>query len=59
MSMATVTIPFDGRPVTFDVPDRNLAEILSPKPSTPLNDLDLAIDHAPDMLPIPTFEPLG
>jgi len=46
--MANVTIPFGGRPVTFGVPDRNLAEILSPKPSMPLNDLDLAIKAAFD-----------
>ena len=46
--MANVTIPFGGRPVTFGVPDRNLAEILSPKPSMPLNDLDLAIKDAFD-----------
>ncbi len=55
--MANVTIPFDGRPVTFGVSDRNLAEILSPKPSTPLSDLDLAIDAALDA-PIGQ-EPLG
>ena len=46
--MANVTIPFGGRPVTFGVPDRNLAEILSPKPSTPLSDLDQAINAAFD-----------
>lgn len=46
--MATVTIPFDGNPVTFDVPDRNLAEILSPRASTPLSDLERAIDAALD-----------
>lgn len=55
--MANVTIPFDGRPVTFGVPDRNLAEILSPKPSMPLSDLDLAINAAFDA-PIGQ-EPLG
>ena len=44
--MTTVTIPFDGNPSTFAVPDRNLAEILSPKPSTPLSDLERAINEA-------------
>ena len=34
--MAIVTIPFDGNPLSFAVPDRNLVEVLSPKPSTPL-----------------------
>ena len=47
--MATVTIFFDGNPVTFGVPDRNLAEILSPRPSTPLSDLERAIDAALDV----------
>jgi hypothetical protein len=37
--MAKVTIPFDGKPLSFEVPERNLAEILSPKPSTPLSGL--------------------
>ncbi|MFO7712951.1 nickel-dependent lactate racemase [Desulfosarcina sp.] len=44
--MATVTIPFDGKPATFGVPDRNLAEILSPRPSVPLSDLECAIKAA-------------
>jgi nickel-dependent lactate racemase len=46
--MATVTIPFGGSPLTFGVPDRNLAEILSPRPSTPLSDLEQAIRDALD-----------
>ncbi|MGA6925833.1 MAG: nickel-dependent lactate racemase [Desulfosarcina sp.] len=46
--MAHVSIPFDGDPLTFEVPDRNLAEVLSPQPSTPLADLDRAIDSALD-----------
>ncbi|HSO17806.1 MAG TPA: nickel-dependent lactate racemase [Desulfosarcina sp.] len=46
--MATVTIPFAGQPTTFDVPDPNLAEVLSPRPSTPLTDLDRAIEAALD-----------
>ena len=44
--MAKVSIPFDGTPVTFEVPDRNLAEVLSPKPSAPLADLEAAIEAA-------------
>ncbi len=47
--MATVTIPFDGNPLTFGVPDRNLAEILSPRPSSPLSDLERAINAALDL----------
>lgn len=46
--MAIVTIPFDGNPVDFNVPDRNLAEILGPKPSRPLSDLERAIEAAFD-----------
>lgn len=46
--MASVCIPFGGMPLSFDVPDRNLAEILSPRPSTPLADLEGAIDSALD-----------
>lgn len=46
--MKTVTIPFDGKPVSFGVPDHNLAEILSPRPSTPLSDLDRSIEAALD-----------
>lgn len=44
--MAKVSILFDGTPVTFEVPDRNLAEVLSPKPSAPLADLEAAIEAA-------------
>jgi nickel-dependent lactate racemase len=44
--MATVTIPFDGRPLSFEVPDANLAQVLSPNPSTPLPDLDAAVETA-------------
>ena len=46
--MATVTIPFNGNPLSFVVPNRNLAEILSPKSSIPISDLDRAIDDAFD-----------
>jgi len=45
-AMTTVTIPFDGRPLGFDVPDRNLAQVLSPNPSIPVPDLDAAIEAA-------------
>lgn len=47
--MAIVTIPFDGNPSSFAVPDRNLAEVLSPKPSKPLSDLERAINLALDV----------
>ena len=46
--MAPVTIPFGGTPATFLVPDSNLAEVLSPRPSTALPDLDRAIETALD-----------
>lgn len=44
--MARVTIPFGGKPLSFDVPDRNLAEVLQPHPSTPLDDLEASIAEA-------------
>jgi len=44
--MATITIPFGGGPLRFEVPDRNLAQVLKPNPSTPLADLDAAIRAA-------------
>ncbi len=46
--MATVTIPFDGKPYSFEVPDKNLAEVLSPRHSEPLADLDGEIVRALD-----------
>ena len=46
--MTTLTIPFGGKPRELEVPDRNLAEVLSPKPSKPLPDLDAAIETALD-----------
>ena len=42
--MATVTIPFDGKPLRFEVPDANLAQVLKPNRSAPLRDLDAAIE---------------
>ncbi len=46
--MTVLTIPFDGEPCELEVPDRNLAEVLSPKPSEALPDLDAAIEAALD-----------
>jgi len=46
--MATITFPFDGKPYSFQVPDSNLAEVLSPRVSEPLIDLDGAIRKALD-----------
>ena len=46
--MTKVTIPFDGQPLTFSLPEENLIEVLSPKPTTPLSDLTSAIDNALD-----------
>ena len=44
--MATVTIPFGGNPLRFEVPDRNLAQVLKPNASSPLANLDAAIHAA-------------
>ncbi|MFW2368999.1 MAG: nickel-dependent lactate racemase [Desulforhopalus sp.] len=46
--MANVTFPFDGKPYSFEVADRNLVEVLSPKPSEILSNLDQAIKKALD-----------
>lgn len=44
--MTEITIPFNGKPLSFAVPDDNLAEVLNPRPSTPLANLDQAIEAA-------------
>jgi nickel-dependent lactate racemase len=44
--MTTVTIPFDGQPLSFEVPEANLAQVLRPNPSTPIHNLDAAIEAA-------------
>jgi nickel-dependent lactate racemase len=44
--MATVSIPFGGKPLTFEVPSGNLSQVLKPNPSKPLADLDAAIEAA-------------
>ncbi len=46
--MAILTIPFGGQPHALEVPDRNLAEVLSPKPGRAVPDLDAAIEAALD-----------
>lgn len=46
--MTVVTIPFGGNPYRFDVPSKNLAQVLSPLPSTPLAGLDAQICNALD-----------
>ena len=46
--MGEVTIPFDGKPYRFHVPDRNLAEVLSPRTFPSVEDLEPAIEHALD-----------
>jgi len=46
--MPMLTIPFGGKPHELEIPDRNLAEILSPKPSQAVPDLDAAIEDALD-----------
>jgi lactate racemase len=44
--MTTVAIPFGGNPLTFDVPAQNLAQVLVPNRSTPVADLEAAIEAA-------------
>lgn len=44
--MTTVTIPFDGKSLSFEVPDANLIEVLSPHDSPPVADLDGEITRA-------------
>lgn len=46
--MPAVSIPFDGKTLSFEVPDRNLAEVLSPRHATPLADLEAAIEAGLD-----------
>jgi nickel-dependent lactate racemase len=46
--MTSVTIPFNGRPLSFSVPGQNLIEVLSPKSSVVLSNLTAAIDKALD-----------
>jgi hypothetical protein len=41
--MATLTIPFGGESCKLEIADRNLAEVLIPKPSKALPDLERAI----------------
>jgi nickel-dependent lactate racemase len=44
--VAQVSIPFGGKPLFFEVPDANLAEVLSPLESVPVADLDGEIARA-------------
>lgn len=46
--MTTLTIPFGGEPHELEVPDRNLAEVLGPRPGKGIPDLDAAIQAALD-----------
>lgn len=46
--MAQVEIPFDGNPLLFAVPGKNLIEVLTPAHSTPLTDLEQEIEKALD-----------
>jgi hypothetical protein len=39
--MAEVTIPFDGKPHRFYVPDKNLVEVLSPGSYACIENLEL------------------
>ncbi len=44
--MTTVTIPFGGKPLRFEVPDANLIEVLSPHENLAVTDLDGEITRA-------------
>ena len=46
--MAAVSISFGGREVTIEVPDQNLAEVLRPRSSKGLPNLDEAIKQSLD-----------
>ncbi len=46
--MAEIVLPFAGASKILSVPDANLAEVLSPRPATPLADLDAAVEAALD-----------
>ena len=46
--MALINLPFDNGNLSFEINDANLAEVLSPKPSQPIADLDAAIAAALD-----------
>jgi nickel-dependent lactate racemase len=44
--MTTVSIPFGGKTLSFEVPGDNLAQVLTPNASAPLADVDAAIEAA-------------
>ena len=46
--MAEVTIPFDGKPYRVQVPDRNLAEVLSPRSFPSVENLEAEIEQVLD-----------
>lgn len=46
--MTTVTISFDGKPLSIEVPEANLAQVIASNPSMPLADLNAAITAALD-----------
>ncbi|MCG6861136.1 MAG: nickel-dependent lactate racemase [Chromatiaceae bacterium] len=46
--MTILSIPFGGKPHELEVPERNLAEVLSPKPCKRVQNLDAAIESALD-----------
>jgi len=46
--MTILTIPFGGEPYELEVPDRNLAKVLGPKPSRAVPDLEAAIEAVLD-----------
>jgi nickel-dependent lactate racemase len=44
--MAKITLPWLNDEISFNVPDENLAEVLSPNQRNPVSDLDKAIEQA-------------
>ena len=61
--MATIALPWLDGQISFEVPDRNLIEVLSPKAVAPVPDLARAIDEALDapidLGPISSFAKAG
>ena len=55
--MARIELPFGGKTLSFEIDEANLAEVLSPGESKPIDDLEAAINAALDE-PI-DHEPIG
>jgi nickel-dependent lactate racemase len=44
--MKTVTIPFHGKPLSFEIRDDHLLEVLTPRKTAPIKDLETALVNA-------------